>query len=211
MNELPNYMGACLLILTLFFLSMIYQSAGVRWKTQPWIPLAIGVFLLLSAYAVTLVINGQMRANIAAGEEMAKKGRLQEQQALKTMVTIDEYQLKLLELVTIPLAVSMIAAALFARVDRVYQARVVGYEERRATLYERQQKLAEDEELLEEDLKNGARGQGVIDRYRALSKRYLDLIDEHFDLVDDFSDLIRPRIVHGVKRAGRRHPPRDKH
>lgn len=208
MNELPNYMGASLLLLTLFLLAVIYQFAGVRWKTQPWIPLAIGVLLLLSAYAVTLVISGNMRANIAVGEEMAKKGKIQDQQAIKTMVTMDEYQLKLLELVTIPLAVSMIAAALFARVDRVYQARVVEYEERRATLHERQQKLAEDDELLDEELKNGARGQGVIDRYRALSKRYLNSIDEHFDVLDDFSDLIRPRLVHGVMRAGRQFPPR---
>jgi hypothetical protein len=102
----------------------------------------------------------------------------------------------------------MIAAALFSRVDLVYQARVVEYEERRATLHERQLKLAEDEELLDEELKNGVRGQEVIDRYRALSKRYLNSIDEHFEVLDDFSDLIRPRLVLGVKRAGRQYPPR---
>lgn len=206
MNQLPNYMGVSMLFVTLSVLLVFYQFAGIRWKTHPWIPLVVGILLLMIAYTQTLAINSLSKQNIAKGEEMAVQGRLKDQEKLKTLATAQEYQSKLLEIVTIPLAVSIIAAALFGRVDRAYQARVVEYEDRKYALHAQETDLVEEEKTLLEDLASGVRGQGMIDRYKAILEKRFRLGDEHWYILDDFSDLIQARLVRRVDRLRRRRP-----
>lgn len=209
MSQLPNYMGIYMLIVTLFVLSFIYQSVGASWKTRPWIPLLAGVLILLAAYAATLAIDDQTKQTKAAAENAAKHGKLQERETFMMFTEANERQTKLLELVTIPLAVSLIASSLFARADRAFQAKVVEFEERKAELEQRERDVTDEEAGLVDDLTSGLRGQSVIDRRNAISEKRSAITFEHWKLLDDYGDLLSARLVRRVERKKRRPPMRS--
>ncbi|MCX2864608.1 hypothetical protein OOZ63_22510 [Paucibacter sp. PLA-PC-4] len=199
-------MGIYMLITTIFVFFVVYGYVGVSWKTRPWIPLLAGVLLLVAAYVATLAIDGTSKQLRATAEKAATQGNLKDRETLMTFAEANDRQTKLLELVTIPLAVSLIASAFFAKADRAFQAKATEFEGRQSELEQREGALVEDEAALIRDLISGLRGQGVIDRHEGILEKRKDLNFDHWFLLDDYRDLLNARLVQRRERRSRRPP-----
>jgi len=204
LSQLPNYMGVFMLMATLFLFGTVYQYAGISWKTKPWIPLIAGLVILVGAYFVTLTLNGQAKDALSTSELALKQGDVRAGEVLKALAEADEHQSKLLELVTIPLALSLIATALFSNADRAFQAKINEYEERRSEIERREFEIDEEDDAFEKDLDNGIRGKDLLDRHKTIRRKRLDLFNERDELWDDYSELIEARLVPSLNRGNRR-------
>lgn len=204
MDSLAANISIAALGATLILVHLIYQSASIEWKTRPWIPLVAGVVVLLLGYGQHVWITQMASEKTAAAVHMTSSGHPKEAAVLMALALADERIAKLLELVQIPIAVSLIASSLFARADHVFNAKVNEYDERYAELEEREREIEEEDDALGRDLAEGVRGQGVIDRWKQIRLKRLDLFDAREDLQDDFRGLIDARLVRGSVRKPRR-------
>lgn len=96
--------------LPLVLLLSIYNAAGWRWKAHPYVPLLLGITTLAIAFAAHLWLTSTA-VDIKEFVDHAPKTLKKEQlQVFAATLRTNESLAKLVELFTIPLAVSVIVA-----------------------------------------------------------------------------------------------------
>lgn len=155
----------------------------------------MGLAILLGAVFLYWHLDSRVvaiKATIAinASTEMAQAIPL-----LSAIARASERQLKLLELVAIPLAVSLIAAAVLLRVDREFTSQLAEYSDARDSLADIEDEVQNKAKRLDGALAEGMRGQPLLDLHKDLIHCQAMALHRFIDLDDRFARLIRARFV----------------
>lgn len=193
-NSLPAIFG-CAVVITIL---CVYNFAGWHWKARPWIPLILGTGLLLGGFALDVVLSNNISKIRDHSEISSNPTQVDAPLVHRTLSEIangQERQIKLLELVTIPLAVALISTALFARADREFSAKVTAYSKRCKELLHLERDLGSIEAQLVNELTTGLRGRELLNRWENLRATRNRLLDRRMDVLDDFENLIESELV----------------
>ncbi|AMP12300.1 hypothetical protein CPter291_0004 [Collimonas pratensis] len=112
----------------------------------------------------------------------------------------NEFLAKLIELVTIPLAVSLIAAALIAKADINFQARIKRYRKNCEKLADLEAKVEIAEQEFERCLDANARGKILLDAREKLSYLRTQVREHRWQIFDEFQPLIDADFVESPNR-----------
>ncbi|MFZ6774966.1 hypothetical protein ACO0LB_19870 [Undibacterium sp. SXout7W] len=180
-------MGAAPTLLAIIF---IYNAAVWNWKTKPLIPLSLGLATLILGFAADLYLATKP-AEIKQMLDSPKLVLSAEQIKLfKSNVDANDGLAKLLEFVTIPLAVSLIAAAVFAKADSQFIRRLEQYKKACEKLFNLETELTKAEKEFEQRIINGDRGKDFLDHLERLQKFRLHVIFARSDLRREFKDIL---------------------
>lgn len=192
-------------ILPLMVVIWIYQTASWRWRLKPHKIFCLGLILLSAAFVAQIYLSAY---SLDTKKFLEHPSPLIPTDTLSVFLAIadsNEILAKLIELVTIPVAVSLIVAALFAKADLSFHEKVKKYEQDCANLY----KLKKD---IEEKIKEiGQNNEEDIEENLDLKEKRRDLQylkDEAFDLQlnieEEFKAFIDAKMVLPLRRKRNR-------
>ncbi|MFJ2988187.1 hypothetical protein ACIPF8_09995 [Collimonas sp. NPDC087041] len=187
-------------ILPIFVIISIYNAVSWNWKTKPIRPLLIGLVMLVVAfvgqsYSASEFVNTKIILD--------KPGITLPQDAVHVLTAVgraNEFLTKLIELVTIPLAVSLIAAALIAKADINFQARIKRYQKKCEKLADLEAKVEIAEQEFERCLDVKARGKILLDAREKLSYLRTQAREHRWKIFDEFQPLIDTDFVEPPNR-----------
>ncbi len=184
-------MAVCIALIT----KGIYNYCGWKWKVRPWMPLCWG-FLLLS---LSVWLSWHLDQAIYLDQKMLEQARQVDNTdavaAIAATLQGQQWQLKLIELIGIPLAVSLLVTAFTLKVDKEYGITLLELEECRNELATQQQAIEFVKQEFSQALEGGLLGGGLLKRRDDLTTRQLEQLDRVWDVLDKFEPLIKSKMV----------------
>lgn len=194
MSSINSILPFALVVFALMIIVSLYLAVGPRWRLYPSIPFTIGIGLLAAALAGDLYIDKSQSSALHAAET-AQQHDTQMAGVLKELAAGQHNQIKVLELFVMPLAVSLIASAFFARADRVFAQAVNAYEEKRHELLETETRIRELQESLETSIEQDKRGPQLVSDFQRMKELQRAACEVSADLLMDHSYLIHSKAV----------------
>jgi hypothetical protein len=205
MNKLAYYLLLGGSFLPLLLVISVYNAAGWNWKAKPIIPLVSGMAILALAFVANLWLtttSAELKQFIDNPPTSATKEALS---VFAATAQSDDGLAKLIELVTIPLAVSLIAAALFGKADLEFEATKKRYQRNCERLSQLESELDAAAQRFEASLEAGVRGQSLLTEWHALRARRNEMIFARNELLEEFQPLIDASIVDPPLRKSASH------
>lgn len=189
--------------LTLFAVYFVYSFIDHTWKQKPSRPFIIGFILLFVSFAWQVYLSTEstsMKSLIEKGAITRSQGDLAitEKNAMpkaavafwKSNVVAYEAQSKWIELLIIPLAVSLIATAFFVKADLALADRVKEYKSFIGKFDQREKEIALRESGLEIKLENDERGLAITDEFKLIRQLRIQLVLDRADLRREYVDVL---------------------
>jgi len=159
--------GSCLPFVVLL---VIWNLAGWKWKMQPVAVLSIGITVLVAGLAANIYLQHQTDEIRALLANVDVQTTPEQRKGFLGVAAAHDDLSKMLELVTIPLGVALVAAALLSKADLEFNRYMASYREVARQLNERRQRLDTLEEEMGVFIDSGQRGKLLIDKWAVLKK-----------------------------------------
>lgn len=193
--------------LLIFILYFIFEQPNWKWKAKPSIPFVVGVALLLSSVSYYWHIDDEVLAEkkiLAAAQKKASNMAEIEEKRTRINKLSDQYEemiqskervFKLIELIVIPLAVSVIAASLLLRVDLNFASRMKQFGLRFKRLKEHENVLQEARRELIDALDATALSAIIKEKVLTIERLQRTVWEERQRFLEEFKDLIGSDLV----------------
>nr|CBA26739.1 hypothetical protein Csp_H40090 [Curvibacter putative symbiont of Hydra magnipapillata] len=194
MNSVSTALGMVMALCLAFTAKTIYDYSGWKWKVRPWVPFGLG-FLLLCIFVLLSWHLDQ--SNSVAQRALERSVERNDTNAITTIAAAiqgQQWELKLIELIGIPLAVSLLTTALSNKVDHEYGAKLLEFEKYRDELAALAEEIKGLETELIAALESGLRGKELISRWQHvcfLNRRLILKLDRK----KTFEPLINSNLV----------------
>ncbi|MFZ6720531.1 hypothetical protein [Undibacterium sp. Ji49W] len=180
--------------------SLIYNSASWKWKIKPLKPMMIGLLLMSVAFAAHMYLSylsTEIKKSLTQHPDAFKPAAAQ---MLTDSSNAHESLAKLIELVTIPLAVSLIAAALIIKADVEFTREIRNYAKAKNKILVLEDELSVREENFEERVKNGERGIDFLKEWDEIKRLRHHIRFEYKYLYEDHGELLEANAVDEPKK-----------
>ncbi len=195
MNSLMYSLTFCGAVLPLLIILSLYNWVGWNWKTKPVIPLLSGLAILIAAYAAHIYLSNNVANTLKFLDRPPIPLSTDQIHVFTATAQGNQNLAKLLELLTIPLAVSLIAAALFAKADIDLGKKLERYRGHCQELAGFEEKIEVAEQDLIRVLHEGERGKPLLEKTNALRdlRHHARWLRE--EILDEFRPLIEAAVV----------------
>lgn len=187
----------------LLVIGLIWNSTGWNWKVRPIVPLWLGLFVLFAAFAADLYLySGTVKIRKYL-QHPPIEAITQSLSMLVDASDANDQLAKVLELMTIPLGVALVASALTSKSDLEFKRRISQYNGRIEFWRERRYRLDQLEEEFEESLAAGERGQALLDKWTRLKAGRSGVAELEATLRQQFGSLITEEFVEAPEQLDR--------
>ena len=184
--------GAMLLLMPLV---AIWQADKKHWKAKPIKPLRIGLVLLILAFSYEIFLSwqvGELKKFVDHPPANASPTSLE---IFRSNIESSELLSKLTELVTIPLAVSLIVAALLVKSDLEFENEKKRFKDYRETVGIFERDLSEAVDNLQTLLNGNARGEPLLSAAKLVRARLDRLLYTKMKSESEFDILLESNLV----------------
>lgn len=196
MTNLSSFLAAVMAIFMAMTAVTAYTLSGWKWKAKPWIPFVMGLGLLVGF----VLLNWQLdNANSRLARNAIEPAASQSAALFSAIVQGNLWEMKLIELIGIPLAVSLVTTALTIKVDRELIEEQRKFERRSEEISRIEHEIQNLEIEIEDALKSGLRGAELTKRWKDLRALKDQRLREKWDIQDDFETLIDSNLVKELK------------
>lgn len=196
MDKFTLTVFSSVVFLAVVLLTWTYQSAGVKWKKRPWIPLWLGIGLLLTMFLFHWWLETVARSDLQLIEEHGNQLDDGVKGVLTSLSIAYARQAKFVELAVIPMAMALIGTALVLRIEREYSKLLDRIDEEERKVQWLQAKIRTAEGAVVDALTARVRGNRLL----RLQIRVRSLKD---DLLDQLETVRRLQRDAGLRAASR--------
>lgn len=173
----------------------VYRVIGWKWRLRPGRLLSLGIGLLAISFAMYLYLDVEIAAKKLTLQDSTLTLPPNFKEFTLSLIASSEKLQKLYEFLSIPIAVSLIGAALLAKADASLQDEVARFQDRSERLRSQEAQLSTSVLELLAMIDTGARGQPLLDKANRVRELRGAYTDSHLDLLDDFEHLFSASVV----------------
>ncbi|WP_157903145.1 hypothetical protein [Cupriavidus malaysiensis] len=159
-------------------LTLVYQFAGVQWKKRPWIPLCLGIALLLTMFLFHWWLETVASHDTKLLEVHARKLDDGAKGILMSLSIAYTRQAKFVELAVIPMAMALIGVALALRIENDFYTKLNEIDSNRKIALRLEAEIREAENDVVDALSSNRRGIQLLHLHEQVQSLKNDLLNQ---------------------------------